>query len=123
MKIIEIIEKNLITIISAVFIALPLILGEVAKYVPVEYSSTFGLFVLIVGKIYQANNFDTINRPKAENEENIKDNGDIESSEENNIIDGKTGTQPLSPKYEISKEELEENDFDLSEETSDEGGA
>ncbi|MBF4469208.1 MAG: hypothetical protein ISP01_07355 [Methanobrevibacter arboriphilus] len=64
------------------------------------------------------------NNTKEENEDNIKSNDDIESSEVvNEGIINKTGTQPSSPNYPISKDELEENDFDLSDETSDEGGA
>jgi hypothetical protein len=115
MKIIETIEKNLITVIGALFIALPVILEELTRYVPVEYSSAFGLLVLVVGKIYQANNFDTINRQKEENEEDIKAKGDIESSEK---YSSETGTIPESPKYEL-EDDLDE--VELSDEDSEDG--
>jgi hypothetical protein len=89
MKIKETIEKNLITIIGAIFITLPIILEELVKYIPAEYSSGFGLLVLIIGKVYQVNNFNTVKN----NEEPLEEPRN-------------QGTIPLSPEYELTDDEL-----------------
>lgn len=72
MKIKEIIQKNLITILGILMSVLPAILEEVAKYVPVEYSSLFGIIVIVVGKIYQMNNFDTV-KSESDDKDNIEE--------------------------------------------------
>lgn len=83
----ETVKKNLMTMVGAVFIGLPFILEEMAKYVPVEYSTAFGFIVLIVAKIYQANGFETVKKKKEDNEQDIIQNGDIEATEEAEIVE------------------------------------
>jgi hypothetical protein len=69
----ELIEKNLITIIAVLIAVLPEILTQISGYIPTEYSTLFGILILIIGKAYQVNNFDTVIKIDEENRSNLED--------------------------------------------------
>lgn len=124
MNLIEYIKENPRKISFTIFIGFIAILGIIETFgtqigIPeniIGYAVIISSIVAgLTGKSWK--DYFKFDKNKEENEENIIANGDFESES----LDYKTGTQPLSPNYQISKENLDEDDFELAEETSDEG--